>query len=57
MSPLEAAIRAVCSYIGADPNNWAGFEGIGRVALKALIEAMPPDAAETLRHHLDPQQT
>jgi hypothetical protein len=52
MSPLEAAIRAVCRHIGADPETWRGFESIGLVALKALLEALPPDAAVLLREHL-----
>lgn len=53
MNPLEAAIRAVCQDIGADPENWRAFEGIGRVALNALIAALPADLGDALRRALE----
>jgi hypothetical protein len=54
MTPMEAAIRAVCRHIGADPDTWRGFEGIGRVALEALFETLPTELAEQLRLHVFP---
>lgn len=54
MSPLEQAIRAVCSHIGADPDGWRGFEELGRKAVEALVAALPADVAEALRRALEP---
>lgn len=49
MSPVEAAIRAVCTAMGADPDTWRGFEEIGRVGVEAFINTLPPDLAEAVR--------
>lgn len=49
MSPLEAAIRAACEFIGADPETWRGFEALGLAALEGLIGALPDDLAERVR--------
>lgn len=48
MDPLEAAIRAACQEIGASPHEWEGFAGIGRAALRGLLEALPHDPAEAM---------
>lgn len=55
MSPLETAIRAACTFIGADAADWRGFEPIGRHVLDALISTMPPDLAEQVRSHVYPR--
>lgn len=52
MSPLEAAIRAVCSHIGVDPEMWRGFEEIALVAVSALLDALPAEASAMLRDHM-----
>lgn len=49
MTPLEAAIRAACAHMGADPESWRGFERIGLAAVAALIDALPPDLGDALR--------
>lgn len=52
MNPVEAAIRAACHAMGADPNTWRGFEEIGRTAIDAFIAALPPDLAAAVQHAL-----
>lgn len=52
MSPLEAAIRAVCEQLGAHPDTWRGFEEVGRAGLKAFVEALPPEIAAEIRKHV-----
>jgi hypothetical protein len=52
VTPLEAAVRAVCRHIGTDPEGWEHFAEIGRVALGALLEALPPDLAKAIRAEL-----
>lgn len=49
MNPVEAAIRAVCRELGADPDTWRGFEEVGRAALDGFISALPADVAEAVR--------
>jgi len=55
MSPLESAIRALCRYLGADPETWEGFRDAGHVAASAFVDALPEDLSKAVRPHLHPQ--
>lgn len=52
MSPLEAAIRAVCAELGAHPDTWEGFKEVGRAGLAAFVSALPADLAAEIRKHV-----
>lgn len=52
MDPVEIAIRAACTELGADPETWRGFENIGRAALIALADALPLRLGAELIEHL-----
>jgi hypothetical protein len=53
VSPLEAAIRAVCRDIGANPDEWRGFLTIAVVGLTAFAEAVPAELGEQIRALLE----
>jgi hypothetical protein len=53
VSPLEAAIRAVCAELGASPDTWEGFKEIGRVAASAFVAALPAEIGDEVRKILE----
>lgn len=54
-NPLEAAIRAACQYMGANPDSWEGFRGVGKVAADAFLAALPmhPEERDEWRLYID----
>jgi hypothetical protein len=53
VNPLEAAIRAACAHLGADPETWRGFEGVGQAALDGLLSALPAELAAQVRASIE----
>lgn len=53
MSPLEAAIRAACAFMGADPAAWENFKDVGQVAAEAFVDAFDPELRVVVRRYLD----
>jgi len=53
MTPLEAAIRAACRFMGTDPDTWEGFREVGQVAAEAFVDAFPPEMRAAIRRYLD----